>query len=86
MFCLQVSSNTLLHAFLWAAMTGACSACSLSLSLPALSAAWPALLALGLTAALAALPYYHLTLRHTLARPAHQAGNTNSGFLVSTAL
>jgi len=58
----NVAVNTLMHALLWAALTGACSQCSLALSLPRLSVGWPVQTVLALIAALAAFPYYKLTL------------------------
>jgi len=84
---LNVSSNLLLHAFLWAALTGACSSCSLSVSLSRLSAAWPVLTVLAILSVLLAFPYYFLTVRHL---PPHtrteDRGRDNNGFMVSTAL
>merc|ERR1712106_753437 len=65
---INVACNSLLHAFLWAAMIGACSECSLRLSLSSLSAAWPALLVLGIISILAAFPYYYFTIKPS--RPA----------------
>ena len=85
---INVSSNTLLHAFLWAAMTGSCSQCSLSVSLASLSASWPALVVLCAVAVLSTLPYYTLTVRHQARAAPQSAGrsHSNSAFIVSTAL
>ena len=59
---LNVSANTVVHELLWAALTGACSECSLALSLGRLAVAWPLQAVLALAAALAAILYYRLTL------------------------
>ena len=83
---LNVSSNLLLHAFLWAALTGACSSCSISVSVSRLSAAWPVLLVLGLLSVLLTFPYYFLTVRLQPRHGPQHAGRDNNGFMVSTAL
>ena len=85
---INVSSNTLLHAFLWAAMTGSCSQCSLSVSLSSLSASWPALVVLCAVALLSSFPYYYLTVRNQARDAPPQPGrsHTNAAFMVSTAL
>ena len=85
---INVSSNTLLHAFLWAAMTGSCSQCSLSVSLSSLSASWPALVVLCAVAVLASFPYYYLTVRNQARDAPKQSGrsHSNAAFMVSTAL
>jgi len=81
---INVACNSLLHAFLWAAMIGACSECSLRLSLSSLSAAWPALLVLGIISILAAFPYYYFTIKPS--RPATPPPKTGTTYVVSTAL
>lgn len=81
---INVACNSLVHAFLWAAMIGACSECSLRLSLSSLSAAWPALLVLGIISILSAFPYYYLTIRPS--RPATPPPKTGTTYVVSTAL
>ena len=85
---INVSSNTLLHAFLWAAMTGSCSQCSLSVSLSSLSASWPALVVLCAVAVLASFPYYYLTVRNQARDAPKHSGrsHSNAAFMVSTAL
>ena len=83
---LNVSSNLLLHAFLWAALTGACSSCSLSVSLSRLSAAWPVLLVLASLSVLLTFPYYFLTVRQLPRYTPEDRGRDNNGFMVSTAL
>ena len=79
----NISSNLALHAFLWSALTGACTSC-LSLSLVRLQAAWPVLLVLAILSVLLSLPYYFLTVRlQPRERPSGELGNPN---MVSTAL
>ena len=81
----NLSSNMLLHAFLWAALTGACTSCSLSVSKLRLEAAWPVLLVLALLSVLLSLPYYFLTVRlqPRQERQDRELGHSN---MVSTAL
>eukprot|EP00092_Neocalanus_flemingeri_P003197 GFUD01003416.1.p1 GENE.GFUD01003416.1~~GFUD01003416.1.p1 ORF type:complete len:1055 (+),score=218.84 GFUD01003416.1:46-3210(+) len=81
---INVACNSLVHAFLWAAMIGACSECSLRLSLSSLSAAWPALLVLGILAILSAIPYYYFTIKPS--RPATPPIKKGTTYVVSTAL
>merc|ERR1719206_730558 len=81
---INVACNSLVHAFLWAAMIGACSECSLRLSLSSLSAAWPALLVLGILAILSSLPYYYFTIKP--ASPVTPPPKTGTTYVVSTAL
>jgi len=81
---INVACNSLVHAFLWAAMIGACSECSLRLSLSSLSAAWPALLVLGILSILATLPYYFFTIKPS--HPPTPPPKTGTTYVVSTAL
>ena len=87
LLAINVSSNTLLHAFLWAAMIGSCSAC-ISQYESSLAAAWPALVVLAAVAILATFPYYYLTVRHQTRNVPSQSSrsHTNAAFMVSTAL
>ena len=82
---LNVSSNLLLHAFLWAALTGACTSCSLSVSLVRLEAAWPVLVVLAVLSVLLSLPYYFLTVR-LQPRQERRDGERGLTNMVSTAL
>ena len=82
---LNISSNLALHAFLWAALTGACTSCSLSVSLVRLEAAWPVLVVLAVLSVLLSLPYYFLTVR-LQPRQARRDGERGLTNMVSTAL
>ena len=82
---LNISSNLALHAFLWAALTGACTSCSLSVSLVRLEAAWPVLVVLALLSVLLSLPYYFLTVR-LQPRQERRDGERGLTNMVSTAL
>ena len=81
---INIACNSLVHAFLWAAMIGTCSQCSLYLSLSSLSVAWPTLLVLGILSILASFPYYYFTIRPT--RPLSVHPKTSSRYVVSTSL
>ena len=82
---LNISSNLALHAFLWAALTGACTSCSLSVSLVRLEAAWPVLVVLAVLSVLLSLPYYFLTVR-LQPRQERRDGERGLANMVSTAL
>ena len=82
---LNISSNLALHAFLWAALTGACTSCSLSVSLVRLEAAWPVLVVLAVLSVLLSLPYYFLTVR-LQPRQERRDGERGLTNMVSTAL
>ena len=82
---LNISSNLALHAFLWAALTGACTSCSLSVSLVRLEAAWPVLVVLAVLSVLLSLPYYFLTVR-LQPRQERRDGERGLTNIVSTAL
>ena len=81
---INVACNSLVHAFLWAAMIGACTECSVILSISELSTAWPALLVFGLISILAAVPYYLFTVRPS--RPVTNKVQNGTSYVVSTAL
>ena len=81
----NISSNLALHAFLWAALTGACTSCSLSVSLVRLEAAWPILVVLAVLSVLLSLPYYFLTVRLQPRQESQDREQGNSN-MVSTAL
>ena len=85
---LNMAANTLLHAFLWAAMTASCLSCSLSVSAPALTSAGPAVVVLCILSLLSTFPYYHLTVRNQSRNysAATKRSHSNPAFMVSTAL
>jgi hypothetical protein len=81
---INVTSNTLVHGLLWAAMSGTCFQCSQAISMPALSTAWPIVLVLGLLAVLSSIPYYFFTLKPS--QPVRVSPKPRPSFVVSTAL
>merc|ERR1712106_1272850 len=79
---MNVLSNSILHALLWAALVSSCPQCLNILSMPAFETAWPIVLTLGSLAALSSIPYYLFSLKAL--RPTRVSPQPRNSFVVST--